>query len=145
MTRINYTNTLVYYDGTQVFAAHDADGARYVGVMVGSTVEADHYLVVAAALDPLRRFYAGELDLRTLLLESASEKWYTALVADDFEKPVSLEPRQDPLLATDYLPSHGFRLHGAPVEELMAVSPKGKDDQPDMAKQTLHRQNIESM
>ena len=127
MTSINYTNTLVYYDGTQVFAAHDADGARYVGVMVGSTGEADRYLVVVATPDPLRRFYAGELDLRTLLLESSAENWYTALVADDFEKPISLEPQQGPLLATDYLPGSGFRLHGAPVEELMAVSPKGKD------------------
>ena len=144
MKSINYTNTLVYYDGAQVFAAQDTDGARYLGVMVGSTGEADRYLVVAAAPDPLRQFYAGELDLRTLLLESSAENWYTALVADDFEKPVSLEPKQGPLLATDYLPGPGFRLHGAPVEELMAVSPKGKDGEPDTAKQTLHLRNIES-
>lgn len=144
MKSIHYTNALVYYDGVQVFAAQDTDGGRYVGVMVGSTGEADHYLVVAAAPDPLRRFYAGELDLRTLLLESSLENWYTALVADDFEKPISLEQQQGPLLATDYLPGSGFRLHGAPVEELMAVSPKGRDGDPDTAKQMLHLQNIES-
>ena len=144
MKSIHYTNSLVYYDGVQVFAAQDSDAGRYVGVMVGSTDEADHYLIVAAAPNPLRELYAGELDLRALLLESSTENWYTALVADDFEKPVSLEPQQGPLLATDYLPSPGFRLHAAPVDELMAISTKGKDGEPDAAEQTLHLQNIES-
>ena len=144
MKSIRYTNNLVYYDGVQVFAAKDTDGNRYVGGMVGSAGEADHYLVVAAAPEPLRQFYAGELDLRTLLLESSSENWYTALVADDFEKPVSLELQQGPLLATGYLPGPGFRLHGAPVDELMAVSPKGKDGKPHTAERTLHPQNTGS-
>ena len=53
MKSINYTNTLVYYDGVQVFAGQDSDGARYVGVMVDSTGETDRYLVVAVASTPL--------------------------------------------------------------------------------------------
>ena len=144
MKSIRYTNTLVYYDGVQVFAAEDTDGDRYVGVMVGNTGEADHYLIVATAPEPLRKFYAGELDLRTLLKESSSNDWYTALVSDDFKKPVSLELQQGPLPATGYLPGPGFRLHGAPVDQLMAVSPKGQDAAPDASEQTLHLHNIES-
>ena len=138
MKSVNYTNTLVYYDGVQVFAAQDSDGARYVGVMVESTDEADSYLVVAADPGLLRRFYEGDLDLRTLLLESSGESWYTALVPDDFEKPVPLEQHQDPLTKTGYLPEPGFLLRGAPVEELMAAVPKEKDHEPDPAKQALH-------
>lgn len=138
MKSINCTNTLVHYDGVQVFAGRDTDGARYVGVMVDSTEEADSYIVVAADPGPLRRFYAGELDLRTLLLESSGESWYTALVPDDFEGPVPLEPQQGPLLATEYLPEPGFHLRGAPVEELMAAVPKGEDHEPDLAKRALH-------
>ena len=136
MKSISYTNTLVYYDGVQVFAGQDSDGARYFGVMVDSTGETDRYLVVAVAPNPLRRFYSGELDLRTLLLDCSTESWYTALVADDFEKPVSLEQEQGSLLATDYLPGPGFRLRGAPVDELMSTAPEGKDGQPDTAKQS---------
>ena len=138
MKSISYTNTLVYYDGVQVFAGRDADGARYVGVMVDSTEEADSYLVVAADPRPLRRFYEGDLDLRTLLLESSGESWYTALVPDDFEKPVPLEQHQGPLTKTGYLPEPGFLLRGAPVEELMAASPKGEDHEPDPVKRALH-------
>ena len=36
--------------------------------MASSTDEVDHYLVVVADPGPLRQFYAGELDLRTLAL-----------------------------------------------------------------------------
>ena len=144
MRSIEYTNTLVYYDGAQVFAARDADGTRYVGVMVDSTDEADSYLVVAADPGALRRFYAGELDLRTILLESSGESWYTALVSDDFEKPVPLEPQQGPLPATGYLPASGFRLRGAPVEELMATAPAWMSREPDSAKQGLQSLNTES-
>ena len=144
MKSIRYTNTLVYYDGVQVFAAQDTDGDRYVGVMVGNTGEADHYLIVATAPEPLREFYAGELDLRTLLKESSSKNWYTALVSDDFKEPVSLERQQGPFPATGYLPGPGFRLHGAPVDQLMAISPKGEDAELNAAERTLRLQNIDS-
>ena len=127
MTTIKHTQTLVYYDGVQVFAGQDAGGDNYIGAMidtVGDAVgDADRYLVVAAAPDPLRRFYAGELDLRTLLLESSASGWYTALVDDDFAQPVSLEPQQRPLLEMDYLPEAGFRLTKRPEEDLMPANP----------------------
>ena len=45
--------------------------------MIDTVGDADRYLVVAAAPDPLRQFYAGELDLRTLLLKSSTDIWYT--------------------------------------------------------------------
>ena len=109
MTTIKHTQTLVYYDGVQVFAGQDVDGDNYIGAMIDTVGDAGRYLVVAAAPDPLRRFYAGELDLRTLLLESSASGWYTALVDDDFAQPVSLEPQQCPLLEMDYLPEAGFR------------------------------------
>ena len=79
--------------------------------------------MIAAAPDPLRRFYAGELDLRTLLLESSASGWYTALVDDDFAQPVFLEPQQRPLLDMDYLLKAGFRLTKRPEEDVMPANP----------------------
>ena len=95
MKTIKHPNTLVYYDGVQAFAGQDDVGDHYVGAMIDTVGDADHYLVVAAAPGPLRRFYAGELDLRTLLLEASVDGWHTALVDNDFERPVSLESQQD--------------------------------------------------
>ena len=123
MKTIKHTNTLVYYDGVQVFAGQDDVGDHYVGAMIDTVGDADQYLAVAVASDPLRRFYAGDLDLRTLLLESSVDGWYTALVDDDFERPVSLEPQQGPLLEMAYLPEAGFRLGKAPADDLMSCQP----------------------
>ena len=122
MKTIKHTNTLVYYDGVQVFAGQDEVGDHYVGAMIDTVGDADQYLVVAVGLDPLRRFYAGDLDLRNLLLESSVDGWYTALVDDDFERPVSLEPQQGTLLEMDYLPEAGFRLGKTPADDLMSAN-----------------------
>ncbi len=123
MKTIKHTNTLVYYDGVQVFAGQDHVGDHYVGTMIDTVGDADRYLVVAVAADPLRRFYAGELDLRSLILESSADGWYTALVGDDFERPVSLESEQGRLLEMDYLPEAGFRLGKTPADDLMSTNP----------------------
>ena len=123
MTTIKHTQTLVYYDGVQVFDGQDASGNKYTGAMIDTVGDVDRYLVVAALPDPLRRFYAGELDLRTLLLESSASGWYTALVDDDFAQPVSLDLQQRTLLEMDYLPEDGFRLTKRPEEDLMPTNP----------------------
>lgn len=114
MKTIQHTNVVVYYDGVQVFAGQDDVGGQYVGAMTDTGSDGDRYLVASVTPDPLRRFYAGELDLRTLLLESSADGWYTALVNDDFEGPVSLEPQRGQLLDMDYLPEAGFYLNEAP-------------------------------
>ena len=115
--------TLVYYDGVQVFAGQDDVGDHYVGAMIYTVGDADRYLVVAVAPDPLRRFYTGYLYLSALLLESSVDGWYTTLVDDDFERPVSLEPEQGPLLEMDYLPEAGFSLGKTPTDNLMSANP----------------------
>ncbi len=123
MTTIKHTETLIYYDGVQVFAGQDAGGDHYIGAMIDTVGHADHYLVVAADPEPLRRLYAGELDLRTLLLESSADGWYTALVNDDFELLVSLEPQSGSLLEMDYLPETGIHVRKAPPADLMHTNP----------------------
>ena len=51
----SHANTLVYYDGVQVFAGQDDVGGYYVGAMIDTVGDADRYMVVAVASDPLRR------------------------------------------------------------------------------------------
>ena len=122
MNTIKHTNTLVYYDGVQVFTGQDATGADYIGAMIDTVGNADRYLVVGVPPYSLRRFYAGRLDLRTLLLESSVHGWYTTLVDDDFRQPVSLEAQQGQLLEMDYLPEAGFLLRNAPADALILAN-----------------------
>ena len=123
MKTVKHTQTLVYYDGVQVFAGQDAGGDNYISAMIDTMGDADRYLAVAAAPDPLRRFYGGELDLRILLQESSVDGWYTTLVDDEFEQPVSLEPQQGSLLKMGYLPEAGFRLTREPAEVQLLANP----------------------
>ena len=118
MTAIKHSRTLVYYEGVQVFAGQDDKGDNYVGAMIDTVGEADRYLVVATAKESLARLLAGDVDLRTLLLEASTDGWYTALVDDDFQLPVLLEPQSGSLLEMDYLPEAGVHLRKAPADDL---------------------------
>lgn len=123
MTTIKHNKTLVYYEGVQVFAGQDAKGDHYVGAMIDTVGDSDRYLVVATAAESLARLYAGDVDLRTLLLEASANGWYTALVDDDFQLPVFLEPQSGSLLEMDYLPEVGVRLSRAPADDLVTTEP----------------------
>ena len=123
MKTIKLTKTLVYHDGVQVFVGQDGAGDHYVGAMIDAVGNADRYLVVAVLPDPLRRFYAGDLDLRTLLLEASASGWYTALVDDDFEQPAFLKPQQGLLLEKDYLPEFGFHLRNFVGHSMTLANP----------------------
>ena len=123
VTTIKHTQTLVYYDGVQVFAGEDAGGDYYIGAMIDTVGYADRYLVVAMKPEPLRRFYTGDLDLRTLLLGSSANGWYIATIDDDFTQPISLDLQQRSLLEVDYLPEAGFRLMKRPGKDLIPANP----------------------
>ena len=126
MTTIKHTNTIVYCDGVQVFAGRDTDGGDYVGAMIDTVGGEDRYLVTAVAPHMVRRFYAGELDLRTLFLEASTLVWYTALINDDFDQPFVLEPRRESLLEMDYLPEPGFYLRPTSADDLATDSLKAR-------------------
>ena len=123
MATIKHSKTLIYYDGVQVFVGQDAGGDNYVGAMIDAVGDADRYLVVATDEESLARLHAGDVDLRTLLLEASAVGWYTALVNDDFQLPVSVEPQSGSLLEMDYLPEAGFHLSKAYAEDLGPADP----------------------
>ena len=114
MSQICYTDTLVYYDGVQVFEGRDSSGNIYIGAMIDTVGGADRYLVVTIAQDALSQFKAGAEDLKTLLIEGAEQGWYTALIRDDFIRSFDLEPQKGPVTDSDFLPEPGFYLPTVP-------------------------------
>lgn len=115
MKPVRHTDTLVHYDGVQVFEGRDSAGGRYVGVMVDGGDGSDRYLVTGVAPERLRRFRSGALDLRSMLLEAGRDEWYFADVSDDFQAPLRLMPQDGSLEGRDFLPDEGFVLPGGPV------------------------------
>ena len=110
MKTIVHTDTLVYYDGAQVFEGHDSMGACYIGVMIDSLDSGDRYIVTKVSPEPMRKFRAGAIDLRTLLVEEARDAWYMTQTEDDFARPLALEAQSGALEDTDFLPEKGFIL-----------------------------------
>ena len=80
--QIRYMETLDYCDGIQLFAAADTDGGDYVAALVSVGKEGDQYLVVGCQQERLGMFRLGDIDLRSLLAESAKQGWYLADVTD---------------------------------------------------------------
>ena len=116
MKTIQHTQTLVYYDGPQVFEARDAIGGHYVAVMIEPEGEADRYLVAGASPECLRQFRSGLLDLRTLLETHGVQEWFVTEVCGGLDEPLTLQPQSSVLADTGFLPEPGFVLHEALTE-----------------------------
>lgn len=111
MKQVRYRETLVYYDGIQVFQARDSIGGHYIAVGVPPAGSRDRYLLAGVAPDALARFREGESDLRSILLDGAEEDWSLAEFSDSLEEPLRLEPGTGPLGTSPWLPDPGLRLH----------------------------------
>lgn len=117
MRTIRHTDTLVYYDGIQVFEGQDPIGGYYVGVMIDSLETADVYLVTRVDPIQLRQFRSGKLDLKTLMLEGSKYGWYRAYTNDDVMQTLVLEVQKGSLAERDFLPEEGFLLDESIEEE----------------------------
>ena len=117
MKTIRHTNTLFYYEGPQVFEAHDSIGGHYVAVMVEPDRPNERYLVAGVAPERLRQFRSGMLDLRSLLIESDKEEQYLATVASGLHYPLVLDHLRTPLINSGFLPDAGFVLHYCPSDD----------------------------
>ncbi len=121
MKTIRHTDTLVYYDGIQVFEGQDPIGGHYVGVMIDSLETSDVYLVTRVDPIQLRQFRSGTLDLKTLMLEGSKNGWYTTHTSDDLMQSLVLKVQKDPLAEKDFLPDDGFLLDETMEEDDLAL------------------------
>lgn len=114
MKTIRHADTLVYYDGVQVFVGCDSDSANYIGVMTGAGREVDQYLVTEVTRDLLDRFCAGAIDLRSVILEASAGGWFSMETNGDFGQPLTLCEQAGKLDNSGLLPEAGFLLPNSP-------------------------------
>lgn len=110
MKTAQFTATLLYYDGIQVFEGRDDSGSCYLGVMVDSEPDADRYLITSVSPEQLCELRAGRCDLRAVLLKCSYGGWYLARIGDNFASPFPLDRQPGVLLDHDYLPEDGVLL-----------------------------------
>ncbi len=110
MKRIYHKNTLLYYDGIQVFDAQDDIGGNYIGVLVDTAESSqDHYLVVGIAPAELQRLRLAEIDLRAAIMGRPGTEWFLTSPAAGAEGSLELEGRAGDI-PEEYLPGEGLLL-----------------------------------
>ena len=107
---IRPTKVLDYYDGVLVFTGKDASGRQYVGSIIDTGDGIDRYLVKGAAPKRIQDLENGRIDLRSLLLENPSDRWYLTYDGNAPDQPLELHIQEGPLEATDFLPSDDYFL-----------------------------------
>ena len=111
MKTAKITEILDYCDGIVTFAAQDPIGGHYVGFLIESDAQKDHrYLVVGARPRRLNDLQGGKVDLRTLMLQTPEDTWYTATPEGSIDDPFTLEPQQTSLAESGYLPAEAYYL-----------------------------------
>ena len=116
MKTILYATTLLYYDGAQIFEGRDLIGGHYVATLIDDVNGADVYAVVGVSPESLRRFRAGAIDLKSLMLETPDEQWYIAQPEGGEDVPIRLRPQTSPLAEADFLPDDGLVLRDDPAD-----------------------------
>lgn len=110
MKQIHHKNTLIYYDGVQVFDAQDDIGGSYIGVLVDTAEPGhDHYLVVGIAPAELQRLRLAEIDLRAAIIGRPGAEWFLAPAAKGADGTLELEARTGEI-PEEYLPGAGLFL-----------------------------------
>ena len=110
MKQIHHKNTLVYYDGVQVFDAQDDIGGSYICVLVDTAeIGHDHYLVVGIAPAELQRLRLAEIDLRAAIIGRPGTEWFLVPAATGVQGPLELAARTGEI-PEEYLPGEGLFL-----------------------------------
>lgn len=104
---INHENTLLYYDGPQIFVGVDAEKRMYLCLLVDETQTCNIYLCAPTDSETLDAFVAGKMALDVLLDKASC--LYKAMVLS-IQDPILLSPMDKESVPKDWLPTPGFTI-----------------------------------
>ena len=104
---IEYKSTLMFYDGPELIEAEDRIGGNYIGMALDRDRTAFKFLVVSVTPSVLYQLRHGEIDLRSVVLESAKDGWYVC-ETDSLEEQISIQNQGDDLIPDTLLPDEDY-------------------------------------
>ena len=107
---LTHQETLVYYDGPELFVGRDQVGCLYLCSLVTVGDDSEKYLCVATSPERLATFRAGELDLRTVLESPETEEHFCAEINAETTEETVLCPLEASAISPDWFPEAGFFL-----------------------------------
>jgi hypothetical protein len=108
--KIKHRETLVYYDGPQLFLARDQVNAQYLCLLVDDSNEFSKFLCVLISSARLDDFYRKEIDLRKIYENPENGEWFYAEITENIQRDYQLVPVSFDNLPKEWLPESGFIL-----------------------------------
>lgn len=106
---IRHIETLIYYDGPELFLATDQIGTNYLCLLT-ERKEADNYLCAPISKSRLSEFYSGMIDLRDIYISPETEElFYIETKGITYEKEIPLKPISISDVLEAWLPEVGFK------------------------------------
>ncbi len=128
MKTVTPNTVLDYYDGIQIFTANDDIGGQYICTMVGTEGDYGRYLIAGVSPANLHLFRCGEMDLRTLLLESPPYERFITIASGTFSDSLNLTALKESLEHSSLLPQKGFFLEEEPIEDQLVSEARARNN-----------------
>lgn len=104
MRTLSHFETLLYYDGPELFVAQDQLGGCYVCVLVDIGENIDKYLCVPISSGRLDRLIIGDIDLRSIFTSPEIQEEFEGEVIDGNLNQIIIHPLQIDEIPTEWLP-----------------------------------------
>jgi len=115
MRRLSHFETLVFYDGVQIFTAKDQFDTRFICMLFEKGECSDKYLCAPISLPKLGQFLEGRIDLRDIFRNPEIKELYQIEASTDNLLEMPATPVAESL--PEWLPEPGFFMEPAePLE-----------------------------
>lgn len=111
---IKHLETLVYYDGLQLFVGVDQVDTQYLCVLVEQHEKEDTYLGIPISRERLKSFKLGEIDLKDLYVTPHIEELYFIKSDDILGKKLMLKQIAFKDISSLWIPEAGFFYEAEP-------------------------------
>lgn len=111
MRKLSYRDSLVFYDGLQVFIAEDQFGTKYVCTLIEQTEAFDKYLCSPVSNSRLTSLLEGSLELRLIYVDPESDEMLVIESQDGELQGLPARTLTRQQILPDWLPQSGFFLH----------------------------------
>jgi hypothetical protein len=121
MRVLNHFETLVYYDGPQLFVAHDQLSVAYVCLLAERGANADRYLCTPVSQARLNDFLNSQIDLLSIFDNPESDEIFTCDITDDRYSKIEIVPISRKEIPPEWLPDPGFLMEREAVLHIKVI------------------------
>lgn len=111
---LKHHETLIYYDGPELFVGTDQVGCLYLCLLVETGATVQKYFCAVISSEHLEAFRAGEIDLRSIFVSPETDERFMVAIGASSEDGAIIEPVVAEGVWENWLPDSGFFMSPRP-------------------------------